>query len=120
VSRHPIRSLWRAAACAALLAFALLPHGHLRGHEEVSDARAHAGSAPGSLEPTAPSGHADFHPTSCPVCLSLARARDAIAGGAGLELPVLAAAAPCAPPRSPLRPAAPASSHTAPRAPPLV
>ena len=46
VSRHPIRSLWRAVACAALLAFASLPHGHLRGHEDVAAARALAQAGP--------------------------------------------------------------------------
>jgi hypothetical protein len=119
VSRLPIRALWRAAACAALLAFAFLPHGHLRGHEEVAAARALAGSEAPALLAAASTGHADAHQRACPVCLSLARVRDALAAGSGVELGVLAAAASGPPASVPRQPEAPTSAHTAPRAPPL-
>ena len=35
-----LRTLQRAAALAALLAFVVLPHGHLRGHDAVASERA--------------------------------------------------------------------------------
>jgi hypothetical protein len=120
VSRLPIRSLWRVAACAALIAFACLPHGHLRGHEEVAAARALAAPGPVSLT-AAPIASADeARHRACPICLSLARVRDALAQGADSPGAALVASAPCSPPSAPLRPEAPASAHTAPRAPPLV
>lgn len=117
MSRHSIRSLWRAAAWLALLAFVGLPQGHLRGHEQVAAARAHADVAPAALTP-APPGEADSRHQACPICLSLARVKDGIAQAGGIELPLLAAGAPPAPPPRPFVPAAPASAHTAPRAPP--
>jgi hypothetical protein len=103
-----------------LISFACLPHGHLRGHEEVAAARAQAASGPASLAaaPLVPGDEARHR--SCPICLSLARVRDALGQGTDLQLTLIAETAPCAPPRTPLRPEAPASAHTAPRAPPLV
>jgi hypothetical protein len=64
--------------------------------------------------------HTDSAPrhTACPLCLSLAKLRDALPEGAGLELPVLAADAASEPPRGALLPEAPLSAHTSPRAPP--
>jgi len=103
-----------------LLAFAGLPHGHLRGHEEVAAARALA--EPGILWlAAAPLASADeARHRACPVCLSLARVRDALSQGAGVEIGVLASKAPATPPHVLLQPEAPVSAHTAPRAPPLV
>jgi hypothetical protein len=114
----PARPLWRAAACAALLAFACLPHGHLRGHEEVAAARAFAAAPTHAIHavpagPEAPARHA-----ACPLCLSLAKLRDALPEGAGVELPVLAATTAAEPPRGALVPEAPLAAHASPRAPP--
>jgi hypothetical protein len=107
-------------ACAVLLAFACLPHGHLRGHEEVAAARALAHPGPTALVAAPLAAETEAQHRACPICLSLARVRDALAQGTDLQLAVIAEAAPCAPPRTPQRPEAPASAHTAPRAPPLV
>jgi hypothetical protein len=120
VSRLPIRSLWRAAACVALLAFASLPHGHLRGHEEVAAARALADPGTLSLAAVPLASDDGARHRACPVCLSLARVRDALSQGADIEIGVLAGKAPGAHPHVLLQPEAPVSAHTAPRAPPLV
>jgi hypothetical protein len=119
VSRLPIGSLWRAAACAALIAFACLPHGHLRGHEEVAAARAQASHGDLSFAAVPIASADEARHRACPICLSLARVRDALAQGADCAGAPLVASAQCAPPCAPLRPEAPASAHTAPRAPPL-
>jgi hypothetical protein len=119
-ARHPVRPLWRAAASIALLAFFCLPHGHLRGHEEVAAARALATSAPAALA-AAPLVRGDeARSEACPVCLSHARVRHALASSAAVPVLALAAETPLAPPPAPQRPEAPTSGHTAPRAPPLV
>ncbi|HVH07126.1 MAG TPA: hypothetical protein VNE71_14120 [Myxococcota bacterium] len=114
-----LRTLQRAAALAALLAFAALPHGHLRGHDAVTAARAIATAAPVAVSP-APA-HSDGAPHgTCPLCLSLAQVQSALVHGATIALPVerftvrLSVAAP------PLRAAEPSLASSAPRAPPLV
>lgn len=119
MSRIPIRSSWRAAALLALLAFAGLPHGHLRGHEELAAARAVAGCEPTALAalPRADAGEARH--LACPVCLSLARVRDALTQNAGIEIAVLAGVRLPVPAHVAPRIEAPVSAHTAPRSPPL-
>jgi hypothetical protein len=108
----------RLAASVALLAFALLPHGHLRGHQEVASARALAvASAPALGAAPLAAGHAAA-PRTCSLCLSLARVRAALAGGAGPALPLATPAERIGAPPPPLRAAAPTLAHASPRAPP--
>lgn len=117
MSRHSIRSLWRAAAWLALLALAGLPQGHLRGHEQLAAARAQASPAP-LAQASPPPAEAEAHPRACPVCLSLARLKDALAPAGRAELPLLASGAVALAAAPPVPPAAPAPTHAAPRGPP--
>ena len=113
------RTLQRAAALAALLAFAALPHGHLRGHETIRAAWADLSAAAPAVAKAAQ--HPDAAPHgSCPLCLSLAQVRSAIGHGAAPPLPLVALAARLAPPAAPLPADAPGLASCHPRAPPLV
>jgi hypothetical protein len=108
----------RLAASVALLAFALLPHGHLRGHQEIAAARALA-AASGPVLAAAPLAAAQAAESkACSLCLSLARVRDALADAAGPALPLAVAGARLGAPPPPLRQATPALAHASPRAPP--
>jgi hypothetical protein len=108
----------RLAACAALLSFALLPHGHLRGHEEIAAARAWV-RAPASSLGAAPVGLPESPGRKgCSLCLSLARVRDALAKSDGPALAVAAAAARLSAPCAERGPEAPSLPHACPRAPP--
>jgi hypothetical protein len=113
------RSLWRTAACAALLAFAVLPHGHLRGHEAVAGAWTAAQQAAEQVAAAPPQNESGRH-IACPLCLSMARTRDALVAHATTpSLPVLPAETQLAPPPPALLAEAPALAHASPRAPPL-
>lgn len=112
-----LRTLQRAAALAALLAFALLPHGHLRGHEAVAVA---IGSASASAVSAAPAYSESAPHGTCPLCLSLAQVQCALVHGAGVAVPLAAFSVRLAPPAPPLRAGAPGLASSAPRAPPLV
>lgn len=118
--QDPIRPRWRVAAWIALLAFFCLPHGHLRGHEEIAAARALATSGPTALAAAPLTLGDEARHEACPICLSHARVRHALASSAAAPVLALAAETPLAPPRAAQRPEAPTSAHTAPRAPPLV
>ena len=115
-----LRTLQRAAALAALLAFSLLPHGHLRGHDAVASAVAAAAAPAGAVVADAPA-HTDSAPHgTCPLCLSLAQVQSALVHAATIALPVVAFSVHLAPPAPPLVAAAPGLASSAPRAPPLV
>ena len=115
-----LRTLQRAAALAALLAFALLPHGHLRGHDAVASVRALAAAAPAAVVSDAPARSDSATHGSCPLCLSLAQVQSALVHGATVALPVLAFSVRVAPPAPPLGAASPGLASSSPRAPPLV
>lgn len=108
----------RLAACAALVAFSFLPHGHLRGHEEVAAARALAEAAAPSLAAAPLELAPESRAKGCSLCLSLARVRDALAQGGDAALPVVAAATRLSAPRAERGAEAPALPHASPRAPP--
>jgi hypothetical protein len=119
VSSLRFRTLRQAAALAALLAFAALPHGHLRGHETIRAAWASLSAATPSVVPGAQHPESAPH-GSCPLCLSLAQVQSAIVHGAAPPLPVSVLAARLTPPAAPLRADAPRLASCDPRAPPLV
>jgi hypothetical protein len=112
-----LRILRRAAALAALLAFAALPHGHLRGHEEIADALASVAVAAPAV---AASTGAEAPPHGCPLCLSLASVQNALVPGAALPISIAPLAERLAPAPVPLRTEARGVAPSAPRAPPLV
>jgi hypothetical protein len=117
VTGFRLRTLQRAAALAALLAFALLPHGHLRGHDALIAA---IGSA-SAVAVTAAPAHSDSAPHgTCPLCLSLAQVQSALVHGAAVAVPVTSFSVRLAPSAPPLRADAPGLASAAPRAPPLV
>jgi hypothetical protein len=120
VNGFRLRTLQRAAALAALLAFAVLPHGHLRGHDAVASARA-AAAAPAAAVLADLPAHSESAPHgTCPLCLSLAQLQSALVHGATVALPVVAFSVHLAPPAPPLGADAPGLASSAPRAPPLV
>jgi hypothetical protein len=117
VTGFRLRTLQRAAALAALLAFAFLPHGHLRGHDAAA---AGIGSATAAVVADAPA-HSDAAPHgTCPLCLSLAQVSSALVHGASIAVPVAAFSVRLAPSAPPLRAEAPGLASSAPRAPPRV
>jgi hypothetical protein len=119
VSSFRFRTLQRAAALAALLAFAALPHGHLRGHEAVTAAwaSAHGQATAVAAGATLPDSAAHG---ACPLCLSLAQVQSALVHDAAIPLPVVALAAHLSAPAAPLLADAPGTASCVPRAPPLV
>jgi hypothetical protein len=108
----------RLAASVALLAFALLPHGHLRGHQEVSAARALAAASTPLLCAGPPASAHAAQAKACSLCLSLARVRDALPQGGSPVVPLALAGVRLGAPPPPLRAEAPALAHASPRAPP--
>jgi hypothetical protein len=118
VTGFRLRTLQRAAALAALLAFAVLPHGHLRGHDAVASGTATAAAV--AVSSDGPAHPASAPHGSCPLCLSLAQVSSTLVHGATFALPVVAFSVRLAPPAPPLGAASPALASSAPRAPPLV
>lgn len=120
MSSFRFRSRWRvAAAAAALLAFGALTNAHPRGHEEIAVAWSAAQQAGDQVTAASlPTGSGNHR--ACPLCLSLARARNALVGDAVLELALLVSETPLAPPPPPALAEAPCTARSAPRAPPLV
>ena len=110
------RTLQRVAALAALLAFAVLPHVHLRGHDWIASAAAGGHGAASTVEPGAGLAGSGQH-VACPLCLSLAQVASALVYSAAVPLRVLAPSRPLAPAPASLLRDAPGLASCAPRAP---
>lgn len=116
MSEARLRGLHRIAAAAALVAFALLPRGHLRGHEELAAAGA-AGTVAEVFAASPGHGHGGA-PAPCRLCLSLGKLRSSLARPAVLSAPVPPTRAPYLRPPPSAPPEAVHLAGAPPRAPP--